>query len=174
MGTSYPAKAIANYFINKSVIESKEDLTLMKLMKLIYIAHGWKLALSGESLIQENIQAWQFGPVIESIYHEFKQFGNRHIDGLAPKIRNTDTSEIEFFEIEKNDEETKSLLDKIWEVYKKFTGIELSNWSHEEGGPWYDIYVRNHGDKKRGSVISNENIKEYFTKFRKNKNNEAN
>ncbi|QLH42366.1 MAG: DUF4065 domain-containing protein [Coxiellaceae bacterium] len=55
----------------------------MKLAKLIYVAHGWSLALNDVPLIDEAVQAWKFGPVIESVYHEFKHFGNDVINSLA-------------------------------------------------------------------------------------------
>jgi uncharacterized phage-associated protein len=44
---SYPAEAIANYFIGKSITNPKTSLTPLKLIKLVYVAHGWYLAHPG-------------------------------------------------------------------------------------------------------------------------------
>ena len=55
----YDAKSIANFFIDRAK-ESGETLTQMKLHKLIYYAHGWHLALTGEPLIDEPVQAWNY------------------------------------------------------------------------------------------------------------------
>jgi len=44
----------------------------MKLQKLVYYAHGWHLALNNEPLIDEQVECWQYGPVISSLFHEFK------------------------------------------------------------------------------------------------------
>lgn len=41
----YPACAVANYFIDKAEEDLIFDLTPLKLMKLVYISHGWCLAI---------------------------------------------------------------------------------------------------------------------------------
>jgi uncharacterized phage-associated protein len=60
----YPAAAIANEFI-KVAKRNGVLLTPMKLQKLVYFAHGWYLALLGKPLINEPVEAWKFGPVIQ-------------------------------------------------------------------------------------------------------------
>ena len=74
-GTSmYQSLTISNYFIQK-LHETGHPVTAMKLIKLVYIAHGWYLALNeGKSLINEAIQAWKYGPVIHSLYHKLKKY----------------------------------------------------------------------------------------------------
>jgi uncharacterized phage-associated protein len=34
------------------------------------------LAINKEPLIDERVEAWNYGPVIPSLYHEFKNFGS--------------------------------------------------------------------------------------------------
>ena len=50
MEYSYSAKEIANYFLELS---AKKDISPLKIQKLVYIAHGWHLALYGEPLVQD-------------------------------------------------------------------------------------------------------------------------
>jgi uncharacterized phage-associated protein len=99
--------AVARYFINKSA-ETGVELTPMKLIKLVYLAHGWYLGIKGEALINEEIQAWKYGPVIESLYHAFKRYGNKQIPAeeikQLPELRGLNIS---------------PFLDRIWEVYSK-------------------------------------------------------
>ncbi|MBS0351571.1 MAG: SocA family protein [Proteobacteria bacterium] len=141
---AYPAASVANFFIDKSSNEG-EPITLMKLSKLVYIAHGWSLALLNRPLIKEPIEAWKFGPVIESLYHEFKRFGNTNINmfAIADNIE---------------EEEIVALLNKVWSGYKKYSAYELSNWTHIKDSPWDQVY----SPKKKNQVIDNETIKEYF------------
>ena len=78
--TPYSAIAIANYFIQKSLDEKTDDLSPMKLQKLVYFAHAWYLIYQdGGKLINEAIEAWSYGPVINSVYHEFKHNGRNSI-----------------------------------------------------------------------------------------------
>ncbi len=144
----YPNSAleIANYFLNK------EKLTLMKLQKLIYFAHGWYLAINNSNLIDEPIQAWEYGPAISSVYHEFKVYGNTEIDKLA---RHNEYIP----QINEKDQAKKEFLDVIWDTYRGYGGVLLSNITHIEGTPW-DI-----AKKKGDSYIDNEVIKKHFTKM---------
>ena len=76
---SYSAKAIANYFLGLADAE-KKPISHLKIQKLVYIAHGWYLAIKGEPLVgDEYAEAWQYGPVFPSLYHEFKIHGSGHI-----------------------------------------------------------------------------------------------
>src|SRR4051794_28085835 len=67
--------AVARYFIEQSQRDGILDLTPMKVLKLVYIAHGWVLSSADAPLISESVQAWKFGPVIPSLYHYFKRYG---------------------------------------------------------------------------------------------------
>src|SRR4051812_39910789 len=80
----YPAAAIANEFLRLAK-EDKAQISPLKLQKLVYFAHGWYLALAGKPLIEERVQAWQFGPVIPTLYREFKRYGNSPI--ASPAMR---------------------------------------------------------------------------------------
>ena len=71
---TYDPIAVANFFIQKS-IETGLEVTPMKLLKLVYIAHGWSLGLFGEPLIDEAVVAWTYGPVIPDLYKVLKDYG---------------------------------------------------------------------------------------------------
>lgn len=129
----YSAKAIANYFIEIANREGKQ-LSPMKLQKLVYFAHGWYLALYDEPLLDEKVEAWRYGPVVPSLYHEFKSYGSGKIDHYATDI------DLDDFEIVTpkvpNDRELKAFLEKVWEVYGGFSAVQLSNMTHEPNTPW--------------------------------------
>ena len=55
----------------------------MKIIKLVYIAHGHYLAKNDSPLFTEKVEAWDYGPVIPSLYHEFKIYGAFPIDSFA-------------------------------------------------------------------------------------------
>jgi len=66
--------AIANEFLRRAR-EIDRSLTQMKLQKLVYIAHGWCLAFSKSPLIEDRIEAWEFGPVIRRLYDATSRYG---------------------------------------------------------------------------------------------------
>jgi uncharacterized phage-associated protein len=164
---SYPVKAIANYFIKKAQTEKDASLNLMKLLKLIYLAQGWCLALYDKSLINEAIQAWEYGPVVPEIYHEFKHRGMSPIDDIATDWRADEEGRIQVNKYEAEfDKDTKALLNRIGDVYRPNTGIQLSNWSHDEKGAWYKVWNKERGYNSRNRPIPNQYMKEYFNTLR--------
>jgi uncharacterized phage-associated protein len=145
--------AIANYFIKKAQ-EVGEELTPMKLIKMVYIANGWYLALKDEPLIPEKIEAWKYGPVVKSVYSNFKQYSKGQVDmPYSDPFGNTPIPE---------DPEIIKFLDRIWEVYGKYDGLQLSALTHEKNTPWYATWYDNGGSKRESAVISNELIKSHY------------
>lgn len=149
----YSPVAIANYFIT----HSKDNLLdLMKIQKMIYVAHGMMLALCNRRLINEAIEAWQYGPVIRSVYETFKQY---RLDVIKSPAENR---EGEIPKIKEDDMEAKATLDSVIRMCNGITGIQLSNWSHEEGAPWDQIYNKTPDGRSGYAEIPNEMIKTYF------------
>jgi uncharacterized phage-associated protein len=148
--------AIANYFIKKSLDEG-EELTPMKLLKLVYIAHGWYLGLNGTALLDEGVEAWRYGPVVPSVYREFKKYGNNQISQLGYIF--TDQMQIV---TPMADENKIQFLDKIWDVYKKYNGLELSTLTHEPGTPWDIVWNTENGKDIQGAIIRNNLIEQHY------------
>ncbi len=157
----YPAAAIANFFIQKGISENN-DLTLMKLNKLIYIAHGTNLAANDSPLIDELVQAWKFGPVVSSIYHKLKYFGMFKITDEIPEIDLDDHGRIVENNYKIDNKNILRLLTKTWDNYKKYSGFQLSNWTHLPESPWYKVWFEDGGKNQREKPIPNELIKNYF------------
>jgi uncharacterized phage-associated protein len=155
----HDARAVANYFLEKAQSEGRA-IDPMGIQKLVYFAHGWSLALYGRPLISQPIEAWEYGPVIKDLYGQFKQFGYAPITSRAsiwtmePGTRRFGVSQAL---IPESDTETRSLLDRVWEVYKNFTSIQLSNLTHVPESPWKQ--ARDQGSR----IIDNDLIRQYFT-----------
>ncbi len=154
----YDSKAVANYFLGLAEREG-ESLDPMKLQKLVYFAHGWHLAVTGEPLIDDIVEAWQYGPVIPTIYHEFKEFGRGAITRRARRVV-ISGSKIRFVFPELDPSVDTELLDRVWDAYGGTSGVQLSNLTHAAGTPWDKIWTANHG--RKNADIPDELIKEYF------------
>lgn len=159
MKNAYSSIAIANYFI-KLANKSGIGISPLKLQKLVYIAHGWNLALNEFPLIDERIEVWKFGPVVKSVYHEFKKFGNSNITEMGTTIDYFETfkdaSIVKYFEPKIDNNETEGFLESVWDSYKNFEAINLSAATHQPGTPW-DISKKNNEN-----IINDEIIKKYY------------
>lgn len=158
----YPTKAIANYFIEKS-FDTGVELTPMKLLKLVYIAHGWHLGLTGEPLIREAVQAWQYGPVISSLYQDVKRFGRAEITELIEEYVPDGRGDSDCVVPEiRRDDPVAPLLARIWDVYSGFDGGQLSTMTHQPGTPWYEVWRTQGGAFRSGAIIPNDLIREHY------------
>lgn len=124
--------------------------TNLDLQKLAYFAHGWHLALLGTPLVDEEFEAWRFGPVLPSVYHKFKVFSSNPVPFDYPLVlwekpidSNTDTSQ---------------LIDRVLAVYGKTPSFDLVNMSHAPDGPWAAAWDRS----SFSSTIDNDEIRKYF------------
>lgn len=146
---------VANFFLEKGKEEGM-PLTQLKLMKLVYLAYGWILATLNARLFNEEIEAWKYGPVIPSLYHEFKHF---RYDPITTKsiYFDLDKDTIDVPTIKANDK-SSVILEKVWDVYKQLSAKALVEKTHETGSPWHSHYDPN----VYGKVIPDDDIKIYF------------
>jgi len=55
-----------------------------------------------------------------------------------------------------------SFLNKIWDVYKDYSAVELSALTHQENTPWYEAWHQKGGRDNRSVVIPNDAIQTYY------------
>ena len=160
----YSAQAVANHFLSMADSEN-EEITPLKIQKLVYIAHGWYLAVTkGQPLVDdEYVEAWQYGPVFPSLYHEFAEFGKSPITArraLDWEFDGTTERWINWVAyIPKQDSYEQEFIEHIWNMYKKFSPGQLSTMTHEEGTPWSKILDRG---TMKNAHIENSAIREYY------------
>lgn len=132
------ALSVANYFIDLAHEEGK-DLQLLGLVKRVYIAHGFALALSGHGLLDprfDKVEAWKYGPVIPSVYHSFKRFKSNPITEKAVVLELDENNQPTFPTPTLYDKDDIAVVEMVWKRYKSFSGSELVDLTHEEGTPW--------------------------------------
>lgn len=144
---------IANFILENAENENL-PMTPLKMHKLVYLVYGWVRAVLDIRLFNEEIQAWDFGPVVPSLYHEFKRFGKSPIVYGTRSIY--EDSNLTFPSITL-DHPTINVMRKAWNVYKLFTAIALVNKTHEPHSPWAQHYI-----PYQNAPIPDEEIKEYF------------
>lgn len=143
----YKSLAVANYFLEKAK-SNNDTLTPMQLIKLAYIAHGWMLGKHGAALLLEPVEAWQYGPVVPTIYHAVKNFKSSPVQfvvgysPLAPISFNQNELEV---------------MDEVYDKYAKYDGIVLSNATHQPTSPWSQVPVN-----YPALEISNDLIEHYY------------
>lgn len=146
------ARVVANRFLQLADMEGRA-LTPMQVLKLVYIAHGWNLALSDAPLIEQPVEAWLYGPVIRDLYHSMKGFGGGGVRGPLP---------LSWEEAQQLSERQDALIRQVYRLYGGLSGVQLSGITHAEGTPWKQTYT--HGD--HGTVIPDSVIRDHYKRLK--------
>ena len=147
----YDARTIANELI-RLASEAGQPLTNMQIQKLVYISHGYALAIFGGPLVKQSVEAWRYGPVIPALYKALRDYG-------AGFVRKP----IEMTREEPLDETDQALIAQVFGAYRRFTGPQLSTMTHHKGTPWSDVYDPR--PEFQSKIIPNDLIREYYTKL---------
>lgn len=142
---------VANYIIIKFK-NNNQNLTHMKLHKLIYFSYVKYLIEYKKRLILEHPKAWKYGPIFGELYVVLKDYFEKPIvkplcDGRSQKII--------------TDEKRKKNIDEVLLLCKDKTGKELANISHQQS-PQDETY-HYYRYKNNDSTISDEDLKNFFS-----------
>ena len=159
------ALEVANYLIDIAK-KNNEEIHLLKLVKEVYIAHGFSLALTGNSLLDprfDKVEAWKYGPVIPCVYHSFKQYRNNPISEKTVTIKMDDYGNVRFEEPTLKDETARRIVEMVWKRYRSMSDSNLVSLTHKSGTPWDACY-----EEGANNVIPDSFTKLYYEKVVKN------
>ncbi len=148
----YDSRQIGRSFLDLARSEGK-SLTVLQLIKLTYLAHGWLLGLYGRPLLEDDVEAWPLGPVLRRLYNSVRHYGK----DLVVSIDHEGSPDL--------DKDARSIVEQVFKVYGDKPGTFLSALTHEKGTPWYETWER-YG---KHAVIPQDLIQEHFAE-KANKN----
>lgn len=144
----HDSRAVANRFIDHAEGEG-EYITILQLVKFVYLAHGWNLGAYHKPLICHDIEAWPYGPLILEVYEAFRPKPPK--PPVAPVVRQAkytaDLSETE-----------ERVIEKVYNTYSRMPPYKLSELTHKPGTPW-------HRARQRGfrALLSRKSIEDYYS-----------
>ena len=136
----YKAMELSTYIVSKCI---KEDCpsSNVQLQKILYYIQ--KAFLNrGDRAFSDNIEAWQFGPVVPNVYDHYCGYGAMPISFSSIK-----------YDVAKED---KQLIDSIVESKRVLAPWDLVEETHKKGGAWDKTYKNGSGSHE---VIPTELIK---------------
>ena len=137
-------------------------LSNLKLQKLLYFIQAYFLCYipSNEGCFKEEIQAWDFGPVVPEAYHEYKKFGNTTIPKVTQymEVDETDfwTLKISKYSNDKIKLEDQEIIRSVVDKFAQFSTTTLVNITHNQS-PWKDAYAQG-----KNTIITKRSIRRYF------------
>ena len=145
----HDARSVANKLIHLAH-KADRDITPMQVMKLTYYCHAWMLGLYGQPLIEQPVEAWQYGPVVPDVYHSLRRYGREPVNRPIERVTGEDFSDLEL-----------NLIQQVSEKYGRFTGLQLSQLTHAPGTPWDQVWKQ----WGQNAIIPDPTIDLYYKKL---------
>ena len=123
----HDARSIANEMIRRAH-EAGREITHLQVQKLVYYCHAWMLGVYGRPLIEQDVVAWRYGPVVREVWDSLRHNSDKPIALTIPNVPRA--------ELDENDEH---IVRQVSEQYGHFTGLQLSASTHAAGTPWHTV-----------------------------------
>jgi len=120
--------------ILKRAFEDEQEISPMKLQKLLYFVYKRYLQETGLSLFEEDFEVWQYGPVVPSVYHKFSSYGSGNINDYI--YSSSDKKDGIFQTISNKSQKFHEALNYVWDRYGGYEAIRLSELTHETDTAW--------------------------------------
>jgi uncharacterized phage-associated protein len=138
------AAYIAKHNDNFSIFE-KNQMSATKLQKLCYYAQAWHYVWAAEPLIEEDFQAWVFGPVEPKLFSFINEYGMAALENISITLT----------------EDQQESIELVLKNYGPMDKYELVELSHSEA-PWLEARKGLLPHDRSDNKIDKEAIYNYF------------
>jgi len=124
--TMYSALDLSKYIVTKCSNDGC-SISNLQLQKILYYIQKDFLQNKDIVAFNDEIESWQFGPVVPNVYYAFCGFGSMPITSIFDNDISANT-------------EHKNTIDKIVEEKRVLNPWELVEETHKPGGAWDKVY----------------------------------
>ncbi|MEO1568358.1 MAG: type II toxin-antitoxin system antitoxin SocA domain-containing protein [Pseudomonadota bacterium] len=137
MGMGHDPRSIANAMLDLGE-KHQIEITNLALNKIIFFIHSDSLFERGNRLSCVTFEAWQYGPVLPLIYHQFKKFGRNTVTERSTRLDKSTGDHV----IADYDDLRDSLpfIEQKFLQYARLPASALVALSHEPGGAWDTVW----------------------------------
>ncbi|WP_352921207.1 Panacea domain-containing protein [Peribacillus simplex] len=142
---------VSKWFIQNNTDACKPSFNgHIKLQKLLYYSQALSLAVNDSVLFDNQIQAWENGPVVSEVFREY-----RHNDLVENTFEKTEFDYAGIF-----DDKTHKILEIVNYIYGFQTGDQLIELTHSEE-PWKELEAE--AKARRNPEIKVQKMKDYYS-----------
>lgn len=134
---AYSAVHVSNNLLKRAFDEGV-PVSPMALQKLLYfVASEYAKRTGGRQLLEENFQPWKYGPVVRSVWDEYKPFGADPIRAYGKNAQDK-----AYMAAENKDAVLAASINAVWNAAKHRSAVTLSRITHNPGSAWSKGYKR--------------------------------
>lgn len=142
------ALSVAHWFVNNlSDPEAGGVVTHLQVQKLLYFGQAWHMMVLDRPLFDEDMEAWPHGPVVRSVWQEFKQHG------WLPLPMGGESEGI--------DADSRDVLVQVLDSYGAFAAKKLEAITHSER-PWIEARGNRAPEERCNVIIEKDKILAYY------------
>ncbi|SBV94499.1 conserved hypothetical protein [uncultured Eubacteriales bacterium] len=143
----YSALSVAQYVVDYCNKYGK-GISNLKLQKILYFVQAEFLVSQHKPCFRDEIEAWDFGPVVPTVYHKYKRYGGAIIPSNSIGAL--------YSSIDPISSKDRSIIESIVNQGIKYSASELVDITHNQK-PWRLSYRQG-----RNNVIPISLIRDYF------------
>jgi uncharacterized phage-associated protein len=141
--------AVSSISAARTLCELRDwKLSNLELQKLLYLSEMYNLGMYDQPLIDDDFEAWDYGPVVPSVYARARGYGSGPIPNVFHWVTSVPAGTRDY-----------AMLKEISEQAKRFTAGQLVDITHWANGAW----AKHYRSGERSIVIPKMDIrKEYL------------
>ena len=149
----YDVRIIANHVLNEAEARGLK-VTNLSLNKILFFINGIYSAKIKMPLINEDAEAWEYGPVYREIYNQFKELGSGEIKRRARKL---DFHTGRLIDIKEDLPDADAGVINSWiSTLLNIPTWQLVEISHSPEGPWFQVW--NYKSKSNPGMVIPYNL----------------
>ncbi|WP_335923817.1 Panacea domain-containing protein [Shewanella indica] len=150
-------ETVAIHLLRKAEERGVEDITQMKLHKLLYYVQGYHLALHGERAFPDRIKAYNHGPVASALYGVLRR-RTTFMQVLSAAFLSTIYPQAAQATLPAK---TEQIIDSVMDEFAHYSALELRAMTHRES-PWLAHCTSRTAETADGSEITVDELQDYF------------
>ena len=150
----YSSTDVANNVLSRAFAE-KISVSPMQLQKILYFVASEYQKTTKARLFEEPFSTWAYGPVLYSVFNEFRAFSKEKISRYARNAKNQ-TLIVD----ESEDVALRDALDRIWNATQSMGAKELSELTHAEDSAWDKAFQADKETLQPEDILLDETYKQ--------------
>lgn len=148
-------QVIADFVCHQAIIAG-ENISVLKLHKLLYYVEAWHLAIFKREFFSDNFEAWVHGPVNTSVFKRYVE-----TKSMYSPILQSDLKYVEQFD--SINPQAAQHIENVMAAYMPLSGPQLENLTHMED-PWIQARGTCKPYEKCTNTIDKNIMMEFYAK----------
>lgn len=156
-----PVTAVANHLIQRAMLSGK-TLTGGQLHNLVYFAHGLRLAMVHEPLLDEAVLADEAGVTIQGL-RAHGVGGEKPVTGLLLLLSKRPDGRIDDdTPVLADHDPALTTLDMVWARFGTFAAEHMAMFVCSGGSPWAEAWHSSERGSRETVTLANSSIRDWF------------